>query len=81
MVINIFDAKSFIVMYKKGVINEFTTSCEQAIKFQPVKVTILICLLIYSEISIFRITLGKENWFELWEGLLNLQGWTEMYSV
>ena len=33
-------------MYKKGVINEFTTSCEQAIKFQPVKVTILICLLI-----------------------------------
>ena len=46
MVINIFDPKSFIVMYKKGVINEFTTSCEQAIKFQPVKVTILICLLI-----------------------------------
>lgn len=70
MVINIFDAKSFIV------INEFTTSCEQTIKFQPVKVTILICLL-----SIFRITLGEENWFELWEGLLNLQGWTEMYGV
>lgn len=70
MVINIFDAKSFIVMYKKGVINEFTTSCEQTIKFQPVKVTILICLL----------TLGKENWFELWEGLLN-QGWIEMYGV
>lgn len=46
MVINIFDAKSFIVMYKKGVINEFTTSCEQTIKFQPVKVTILICLLV-----------------------------------
>ena len=33
-------------MYKKGVINEFTTSCEQAIKFQPVEVTILICLLV-----------------------------------
>lgn len=46
MVINILDAKSFIVMYEKGVINEFTTSCEQTIKFQPVKVTILICLLV-----------------------------------
>ena len=43
MVINI---QSCIVVFKKRVINEFTTSCEQAIKFQPVKVTILICLLI-----------------------------------
>ena len=42
MVINI---QSCIVVYKKRVINEFT-SCEKAIKFQPVKVTILICLLI-----------------------------------
>ena len=81
MVINIFDPKSFIVMYKKGVINEFTTSCEQAIKFQPVEVTILICLLVTVKSRFFQITLGKENWFELWEVLLNLQGWTEMYSV
>ena len=46
MVINIFDAKSFIAMYKKGVINELTTSCEQTIKFQRANVTILICLLV-----------------------------------
>ena len=54
MVINIFDAKSFIVMSKKGVINEFTTSCEQAIKFQPVEVTILICLLVTVKSRFFK---------------------------
>ena len=46
MVVNIFDAKSFIVMYKNGVINEFTTSCEQTIKFQPVKVRSLFVYLL-----------------------------------
>ena len=54
MVINIFDAKSFIVMYKKRVINEFTTSCEQAIKFPPVEVTILICLLVTVKSRFFK---------------------------
>ena len=54
MVINIFDPKSFIVMYKKGVVNDFTTSCEQAIKFQPVEVTILICLLVTVKSRFFK---------------------------
>ena len=54
MVINIFDPKSFIAMYKKGVINEFTTSCEQAIKFQPVEVTILIRLLVTVKSRFFK---------------------------
>ena len=75
MVINIFDAKSFIVMYKKGVINELWTDHKISTS-QSNDPYLFTC---YSEISIFRITLGKENWFELWEGLLN-QGWTEMYG-